>query len=157
MAISKQDEFLQMWEAKLAEKSNNTKSLSLKRYKEIIREIKITREKNGKKSSAEYRILKTYELLDVRGQEFLINKKEYLKNDAAIRYYVPNELIYEKINDIHLKHSHGGIQKTMKHVTEKYCNLTEDAVKLYIQLCLECETRRRKTTSKTAIVKPIRS
>ena len=45
----------------------------------------------------------------------------------------------------------------MKHVSEKYYNITEDAVKLYIKLCQECQMRRNKKTRKTVIVKPIRS
>lgn len=45
----------------------------------------------------------------------------------------------------------------MKHVADKYYNITEEAVKLYIEGCQECQMRRNKTTSKSAIVKPIRS
>ena len=156
MDISKQEEFLQQWEAKTANKSKNNTALSLKRYQEIIEILKIAKVKTSKETDKEYHLMKRYEILSVRGKEFLINKNKDESN-KDIFYHVPNEQLYEKIHEIHLMRGHGGIRKMMKHMKEKYYNITEDAVKLYIEGCQECQRRRIKTTSKTAISNPIRS
>ena len=68
--------------------------MSVKRYKEIIDEMKVARLKKSKKSSYEYRILNNYEILNVVDQEFLISKKEYEENKEQILYYVSNEDLY---------------------------------------------------------------
>ena len=42
-----------------------------------------------------------------------------------------NEHIFEKIHEIHLNHGHGGVNKMMKHVKEKYENITSDFIQIW--------------------------
>ena len=142
MAVSKQQLFLQAWEELLSSKKGNNVSLSLQRYQEVLEELKVAKAKKGGTSDAEYRLLQRFEMVTIGDSEFLIrkNKKNNKKDD--ILYYVANEHLFEKIQTIHLNHGHGGINKMMQHVNEKYYNITTEAVKLFISHCDECEVRR---------------
>ena len=154
MALSKQQEFIIKWENKLATKKGNNVAMSLQKYKEIIVDLKAAKALTTKKSDYEYKITKRYEIVTIGETEFLVSKKNSAEN---LIYFVANEHIFEKIHEIHLNHGHGGVNKMMKHVKEKYENITVEAIKLYISLCDQCERRRDKVSRKSVIVKPIKS
>ena len=82
--------------------------------------------------------MKRFDVLTI-GDEEKLNKKRQ-SEDGPILYFVTNEELYEKIGEIHAAQRHGGINKMMMHVTKKrFANITEDAVKMYISFCAECQ------------------
>ena len=157
MAVSKQQVFLQAWEELLSSKKGNNVSLSLQRYQEVIEELKVAKSKKGGTSDAEYRLLQRFEMVTIGDSEFLIRKNKKNNKKGDMLYYVANEHLFEKIQTIHLNHGHGGINKMMQHVNEKYYNITTEAVKLFISHCDECEVRCNRVASKTVVTNPIRS
>ena len=120
-----------------------------------MEEVKVAETKTHGRTDKEYRRLKRYQVITLGGQDFLI--KKMLKEDDPILYFVANEHLFEKIEKIHIQQGHGGVNKTLQHVKKQYHNITQDAVKLYIEFCETCQKNRSRAKSKSVVVKPIRS
>ena len=156
MAESRQDVFLAKWlEIVSAKKNNNHNSFSTKRYQEIITELKIAKVKTSQRSHAEFNLMRRFQLVTIGERDFLIRKDK--DDPSKIRYYVADENIYEKINSIHLQKGHAGRDKLTKHVKDDYYNITIEAINLYVDMCVECERKKKKKAMKPSVVKPIRS
>ena len=51
---------------------------------------------------------------------------------------------------------HGGRDKIIK-ALNKYANITRDSIELYKSLCVQCQQKRKRVTTKGVVVKPILS
>ena len=117
--------------------------------------MKNARSKQVQKSSDEYNAAKRFDILTIGDVEKLIKKRK--TEEEPILYFVTNEELYDKIQEIHTQQGHGGINKMMAHLKKRYANITQEAVTLFISFCEECEKRRNKANSRGIVVKPIRS
>ena len=78
------------------------------------------------------------------------------KADDPIRYYVTNEDMFNRIHQVHLAINHGG-EKMREHIKVKYFNITAVALKIYISKCLECEQGRNRASTRSVVVRPLRT
>ena len=111
--------------------------------------------KPGHKTPEEYSLMRRFDMVAANGIHKLIKKRT--KDDDQFLYYVPNEELFDKIDDAHRELGHGGINKMKKELNPKYANITQEAITLYISLCEECETRKARKPGKGLVHKPIRS
>jgi hypothetical protein len=59
------------------------------------------------------------------------------------------------VQKIHIATGHGGLDKMIKEANKKYANVSIEALKLFKELCEECQLKKRKFASKGLVVKPI--
>ena len=155
MAQSRSEAFLEIWLSSFETKKKNSKSLSAERYAELLELVKNGRNKEAKKSCYDYNAVKRFDILTIGDVEKLIKKRK--TEEESILYFVTNEELYEKIQEVHTQQGHGGINKMLAHLKKRYANITQEAVTMFITFCEECERRRNRANSKSIVVKPIRS
>lgn len=155
MALPKSEQFLVTWLESLNGKQKNNTALSTDKYQEQLSTLKAAKSKRVNRTVTEYNLLKRFDILSIGDIEKLI-KKQKDENDPIL-YYITNEELYNKIEEIHFAQGHGGINKMMAHIKKTYANITAEAVKIFISLCEECQCRRNKPTRANLVVKPIRS
>ena len=56
---------------------------------------------------------------------------------------------------IHIATGHGGRDKMIKEANTKHANVSIEALKLFKELCEECQLKKRKLASKDLVAKPI--
>ena len=86
-----------------------------KNDQEILVELKTAKAKTTKRTDREYKLMKRYEIATIGDSEFLVSKKN---STDKLLYFVANEHIFEKIQEVHLDQGHGGVNKIMKHKGE---------------------------------------
>ena len=99
--------------------------------------MKNARSKQIQKSSDEYNAVKRFDILTFGDVEKLIKKRK--TEEEPILYFVTNEELYDKIQEIHTQQAHGGINKMMAHLKKRYANITQEAVTMFISFYEECE------------------
>jgi hypothetical protein len=72
-----------------------------------------------------------------------------------ILYFAHNDDLFYIIKRGHVSTGHGGRDKMIKHLTEKYASITRDVVELYKSLCIECAKKRKRPAIKGVVVRPI--
>jgi hypothetical protein len=72
-------------------------------------------------------------------------KKE---EDDPILYYIPYDEYYEIISKAHVDVGHGGINKTDKELSKKIGNICIDSIRLFINSCEQCQSKRKKHGTK---------
>ena len=87
--------------------------------------------------------------------EKLIKKRQAITD--PILYYAFAEEMYSIVLRSHLNTGHGGRDKMLKEVNKKYANVTRDVLKLFKEMCEECQLKKRKIASKGLVVKPLLS
>ena len=85
--------------------------------------------------------------------EKLIKKQS--SSSTSTLYFVHVEEMFDIIKRIHIATGHGGRDKMLKVIVQKYANITSQAVELYKSLCVECMKKRKRVTTKGVVVKPI--
>ncbi|XP_076042016.1 uncharacterized protein LOC143025919 [Oratosquilla oratoria] len=70
-------------------------------------------------------------------------------------YFAKLEDTYDTIKRAHIATGHGDRDKMVKEVTKKYANITHDAISIYKSLCIECQRKRKRPTTKGTVVRPI--
>ena len=63
--------------------------------------------------------------------------------------------MFNVVQKIHIATGHGGLDKMIKEANKKYANVSIEALKLFKELCEECQLKKRKLASKGLVVKPI--
>ena len=155
MATLRSQAFLERWLSSFDAKKKNLTSLSAERYSEFLDLVKVARSKQVQKSSSEYNAVKRFDILTIGDVEKLIKKRN--TEADPILYFVTNEELYDKMQEVHIQQGHGGINKMLAHLKKRYANITQEAVTLFISFCEECERRRNRANSRCIVVKPIRS
>ena len=107
----------------------------------------------AKKSPRWLYFLKKYELLQCGDVQKLIRKKP---NQEHPLYFATIEDTFDIIKRGDIATGHGGREKSIKEINMKYANITQDAVTLFKSMCIECQRKRKRTTTR-GIVKPILS
>ena len=105
------------------------------------------------KTPRQYYIVRKYDILVCGNTEKLIRKRKDVADDAV--YFVHNDEIFEIIKRTHVSTGHGGRDKMMKVMSQKYANITREAVELFKSLCAECMKKRKRSAIKGVVVRPI--
>ena len=157
MAESIADKFLKEWYVKCQAKKNNSQALSLVQYNEKISFLQAAESTSyTKTTSSEYRDIKKYVLVPGVNGSYKLAKQS--KNEEGnFLYVIPNEQLYETISKYHLANGHPGITKMLHYMKLKYSNITQDALTHYVSYCEECNRKKNRASSKSIVVKPIRS
>jgi len=71
-----------------------------------LQEVKLAKEKIGKKSAKDYRYICKYDIITLNGQERLI--KSISNNSECVHYYVSNDELFDILHDSHIAIGHGG-------------------------------------------------
>ncbi|XP_064092787.1 uncharacterized protein LOC135205709 isoform X2 [Macrobrachium nipponense] len=124
-------------------------------YYKIIEDMKTVAQVTTTKSRHHYYILKKYEVLNCGDVEKLIKKRQSPEDRPV--YYATIEDTYDIINEAHIATGHGGRDRMLKHLGEKYANITKDAVELYKSYCLVCQEKRKRPKTTGVIARPILS
>ncbi|XP_064082882.1 KRAB-A domain-containing protein 2-like [Macrobrachium nipponense] len=137
----------------LFQRSEGKKSVLLpkEQYNEIISELTAI-DKSGKKTPHEYYLLKKYEILKCGDVLKLIRRRT--ANEDPI-YFATLEDTFDIIKRAHIATGHGGRDKMVKELNKKYANITHDAISIYKSLCIECQRKRKRPTTKGTVVRPI--
>lgn len=118
----------------------------------LIQEAKV----NGKKSSADYRRLKRYDILRIDGIDRLISPvtKNGDESDSEVKYFIHNGELFDVLIKAHTQSGHGGFHKMLNAVRMKYVNISRPAILLFLKLCVTC-VRKRAHPRRGLVVKPI--
>lgn len=137
----------------LFKRSEGKKSILLpkEQYNKIIADLTAI-DKSGKKTPHEYYLLKKYEVLKC-GDVFKLIRRRNANEDPI--YFATLEDTFDIIKRAHIATGHGGRDKMVKELTKKYANITHDAISIYKSLCIECQRKRKRPTTKGTVVRPI--
>lgn len=133
------------------EKRFNSAQLSQEKIQSLISEVKVAKSCVTKKKNTHYWLLKHYDVLTVDGRDNLIFP--LTAENREVRYYCSNELLFDVLYDIHTRIAHGGRDR-MAHEVKSYKNITQDDIKIFLNFCEVCQTKRNRV-KKGIVVKPI--
>lgn len=133
------EEFQAKFDKLLFRKSNSPCYINDHRYRDFIKELKEVKNKLNK-SFEDYTFLASYDVLDVNGRERLIRPKE----GNTIKFYVKTDELFGILHTIHLLFNHANVEEMDEQIRRKYCNVSKDAIKLYITCCKRCVGNRIK-------------
>lgn len=85
--------------------------------------------------------------------EKLVKKRE--DSVANPVYFVHLDEMYDVIKRVHVATGHGGRDKMMKVLIEKYANITREVVELFKSFCIQCKKKKKRIETKGVVVKPI--
>ena len=136
----------------LLKRSEGKKSVLLpKEEYKIIADL-TSIDKSGKKTPHEYYLLKKYEVLKC-GDVFKLIRRRNANEDPI--YFATLEDTFDIIKRAHIATGHGGRDKMVKELSKKYANITHDAISIYKSLCIECQRKRKRLTTKGIVIRPI--
>jgi len=140
-------------------KSSNQKSLPLEKgeYFNLVDEVKSAADYGDKtKTARQYYLLRRYQVVQCGDVEKLIKKRPADADaEANTLYFTHMDDMYDIVKRAHLSTGHGGRDKMLKTLSQKYANITSDVVELYKSLCAECLKKRKRRAVKGVVVKPI--
>ena len=122
-------------------------------YSQTIEDLKNAAEVPKTKSHHNYYILNRYEVLQCGNVEKLI-KKRTSPVDRPV-YFATIEDTYDIITKAHIATGHGGRDRMLKHLDQKYANITTYAVELFKSYCLVCQEKRKRPMTKGVVVKSV--
>ena len=125
--------------------------LPKEQYNDIIRELTAI-DMSTKKSPHEYYLLKKYEVLKCGHVLKLIRRRN--ANEDPI-YFVTLEETYDIIKHAHIATGHGGRDKMVKELSKTFAYITHDAISFYKSMCIECQRKGKRPTTKGTVVRPI--
>lgn len=78
------------------------------------------------------------------------------RHDATAhpRYLITKEDLFQRILEAHVSTGHGGVKKTRLGLHDKYCNITERMVAIFLANCESCQKKKSKP-NKGLVVKPL--
>ena len=124
--------------------------LPIEQYNKIIADLTAI-DKSGKKTPHEYYLLKKYEVLKC-GDVFKLMRRRNANEDPI--YFATWEDMYDIIKHAHIATGHGVRDKMVRELTKKYANITHDAISIYKSVCIECQRKRKRPTTKGTVVRP---
>ena len=81
--------------------------------------------------------------------EKLIKKR--LKEDTHLYYYVSIDDTFDIIERAHISTGHGGRDRMVKELSKQYVNVICEAVELFKPLCVDCQWKHKRPTTKDYI------
>ena len=152
-----QASFEMEFRGKLFEKYSECQKYLIPRkvYYETIEDLKTMTKVSISKSRHQYYILKKYDVLTCGDVEKLIKKKKSPEDHPV--YYATIEDTYDIISKAHIATGHGGRDRMLKHLNQKYANITTEAVELFKSYCIVCQEKRKRPKTTGVVVKPILS
>ena len=124
-------------------------------YSQTIEDLKNAAEVPKTKSHHNYYILNMYEVLQCGDVEKHIKKRKSPEDRPV--YFATIEDTYDIITKAHIATGHGGRDQMLKHLGQKYANITTYAVELFKSYCLVYQEKRKRPMTKGVVVKPILS
>ena len=121
-------------------------------YELLISDIIEAKQANSK-TNHQYYLLRKFDVL-VCGDVQKVIKKQNRPDDIPI-YYVALENVYDVVKRAHNATGHGGRDKMGKEIRKKYANITDDVLTLFKSFCIECQRKKKRTTTKGIVVRPI--
>ena len=152
-----QASFEMEFRGKLFEKYSECQKYLIPRkvYYETIEDLKTMTKVSISKSRHQYYIFKKYDVLTCGDVEKLIKKKKSPEDHPV--YYATIEDTYDIISKAHIATGHGGRDRMLKHLNQKYANITTEAVELFKSYCIVCQEKRKRPKTTGVVVKPILS
>lgn len=140
----------------LLKKGDNKTFLSVEEYNRRLEEVKHSKISfiipGSKRVPKDYKNVRKYDILTVSGKDYLI--KSLKDTESNIIYYVTNEELFDILNTCHTSIGHGGRDRMVFELKQKYCNITKEAIMTYLKLCVHCE--KKSSNAKRGVVsKPI--
>lgn len=120
------------------------------KYEELISEVESAKQAR-KKTTLQYRRLKRYDVLSVGDVKKLIMP---LSDNMNVQYYVTDDELFDVIKSAHRECGHGGRDRTLKVLRNKYANVTKECINFYLDLCVPCQ-KKKTHTKKKLVVKPL--
>ena len=137
-------------------RADNSSFLSTAEYNRRLRALKVSKrvleEKGSKKTMTDYRMVRRFAILSVNNEERLVRPID--KASAEIRYYVTNEQLYDILRETHLALGHGGRNRMKNELRKKYCNITAEAIMVYLNNCVHCQKKTR-TMKRGSFANPV--
>jgi len=133
-------------------REDNKSFLNKEEYMLRLQEVKLAKEKIGKKSAKDYRYIRKYDIITLNGQERLI--KSISNNSENVHYYVSNDELFDILHDSHIAIGHGGRDRMVYELKTKYCNITKETIMIYLSLCMHCE-KKSSNPKRGLVSKPI--
>lgn len=118
-------------------------------YDKFLEETR--RAKIKKDSTKAFRRLHRFDICTIDGEDKLIAP---LKEGETMKFYATTEELYDILTRVHLDLQHGGRNRMLPLVKEKYKNVGVEAIMTYLQLCGICLAK-KKTTRRGLTVKPM--
>lgn len=119
----------------LRKKSNSAYLIDSTRYQDLINEVKYIKYKNNK-DFEEYRMLASYDILEVNGKDRLIQPKN--EGNPHIRFYVAIPELFGVLHTMHLLFDHANKDVLDAEIKTKYCNVSKEVIKIYLTCCKRC-------------------
>lgn len=140
----------------LLKKGDNKSFLSVEEYNRRLEEVKHSKTSlntpGSKKIPKDYKNVRKYDIITVSGKDYLIKS---VKDTASnVIYYVTNEDLFDILNTCHNSIGHGGRDRMVSELKQKYCNITKEAIMIYLKLCIHCE-KKSSNPKRGLVSKPI--
>lgn len=135
-------------------KTNTVKQpWTIAKISDAVSEMAASKVPGTKKNSKQYRLIKKYDIMEVGDSKYLIKKRK--NHDEPIVQLVARENFFEILNTIHKNIGHGGRDKMMYALKDKYY-IPKPIVLIFYKLYNVCNLKKSQQ-HKNIVVKPILS
>ena len=87
----------------------------------------------------------------------LIRKRKPDTNDAPVVYFATIEDTFDIIKRAHVATGRGGGDKMYKFPNSRYAIITVESLRLFKEMCIQCQEIRKRPMTKGIVVQPIPS
>jgi len=119
--------------------SDNNSFLTIDEYNIRIEQLKhskyVLKTPGEKKFMKDYRMVRKYDILTINNKERLIKPV----NDDTILYYVTIDELFNILHSTNSTISHGERCRMDSKLKSKYCNITNETIMAYLNLCTYCQ------------------
>lgn len=126
----------------LNKREDNNAFLSTSDYCNVIEQVKKSKKClktfGEKKTVKDYRTVRKYDILIQNGKECLIKPMDK-KN--VILYYVTTDELFDILYETHCAIGHGGRNRMVIELKNKYCNITNETIMVFLKLCAHCQKK----------------
>lgn len=119
-------------------KSNSAYLMTFSKYQEIISEVHETKKKRNKDFD-DFKMLANYDILKVNDADRLIQPKT--DANPNIKFYVHVNELFSVLHTMHLLLKHAGKQEMDDQLKTKYCNVSKEAIRIYLMCCKICKNK----------------
>ncbi|XP_060857765.1 KRAB-A domain-containing protein 2-like [Metopolophium dirhodum] len=139
--------FKKLMESVEGKKDNHYNIITKDAYDSLLKEVEDAISAT-KKTSAQYRRIKRFNVLEFGDTKKLVTRGE------PVKYYLPMEDIFDVIDLSHIAVGHGGRDRLKVETSRKYANITTDMINIFLSLCETCQ-KKKKLGKKGLVSKPI--
>lgn len=136
-------------------REDNNAFLSTSDYSKVIQQVKKSKNTlntiGEKKTTKDYRVIRKYDILVMNGKEHLIRP---IDKKNVVQYYATIDELFDILYETHSAIGHGGRNRMVSELKNKYCNITNETIMVFLKLCTKCH--KKAVCSKIGLVpKPI--